>query len=434
MRSRRGGNFVRRWDFQTPIVRIIQLRRRIICMILCAVMLMISASQVTRGANNLEPSGPVFKAQLINGQIVTGRLAGISDDGSFRMAPSAGPSEELAPSRIFKLTRDVPPLTLGADGASLIFPGGDRLTRLTIGTATENSLEVTSNLFGKLKIPLESLLGVIFNPPSDQSALDTLWNHVQYDSRNSEVVWMANGDRRIGGFLGLDDRSLKLQVDSKPIVIDRTGVNALGFDPNLVSYPLPESPILEVSLAEGTRLGLSGYQLDRDQLSGVTRFGQRIHFPLAEVVCIYVRSHSVEFLSERTAAGVQYVPYVGPPRPYRIDRAVDGRPFVLSGQSYERGLGMQSRTLIAYKLKADDKRFQAMVGLDDRAGPLGSVGFRVLVDGKERFATPALSVREPAQSIDIDLEGAKTLILITEYGDRGDVQDLADWVDARIIH
>jgi hypothetical protein len=388
----------------------------------------------TRGENAPEPPGPVFNAQLIDGRTVTGHFAGIGDHGSIRLVPSEGPSEEIAPSQVFKLMRDVPPLTLGADGACLIFPGGDRLYRLTIGAATENSLEVTSNLFGKLKVPLESLLGMIFNPPTDHDALDTLRTRMQNDSRNSEVVWMANGDRRVGGFLGLDDRSLKLQIDSKPIAIDRTGVTALGFDPNLVNYPLPESPMLEVSLAEGTRLGLSDYQIDRDQLSGVTRFGLRIHFPLAEIVCIYVRSPTVEFLSERKAAGVQYVPYVGPSRPYQVDRAVDGRPFTLSGRSYERGLGMQSRTLLAYKLKADDRRFQATVGLDDRAGPLGSVAFRVLVDGKERFSTPPMSARDPARSVDIDLEGAKTLILITEYGERGDVRDLADWVDARIIH
>ena len=243
---------------------------------------------------------------------------------------------------------------------------------------------------------------------------------------------MTNGDRRLGGFLELGERVIKFQVDTKPVEIDRTGVVALGFDPALVSYPRPKPPYFEVSLSDGTRLGLTEFAIDRGRMTGLTRFGIRVQFPLGEVAGL--RSETVEFISEREIAAVQYVPYVGPTRPYRLDRAVDGGRFTLSGLTYERGLGTQSRTLLAYKLKPTDLRFQAMVGLDDRAGPLGSVAFRVLLDGKERFATPSMSARDPAKSIDIELAGAKTLILITEFGDRGDVRDLADWVDARIVH
>ena len=37
------------------------------------------------------------------------------------------------------------------------------------------------------------------------------------------------------------------------------------------------------------------------------------------------------------------------------------------------------------------------------------------------------------RAVDVDLAGGKLLILITEFGDRGDVRDLADWVEARTI-
>lgn len=37
------------------------------------------------------------------------------------------------------------------------------------------------------------------------------------------------------------------------------------------------------------------------------------------------------------------------------------------------------------------------------------------------------------KAIDVDVTGAKFVILATEFGDRGDVRDLADWVEARII-
>jgi len=124
---------------------------------------------------------------------------------------------------------------------------------------------------------------------------------------------------------------------------------------------------------------------------------------------------------------------VGPTRPYRRDAAVTGHPLRLGGQPFDRGLGTQSRTLLAYRLSPGDRRFQALIGLDDRAGPLGSVVFRVLVDGRERFASPPMSVRDVPKAIDVDISGGKVIILATEFGPRGDVRDYADWVEARII-
>ncbi len=164
-----------------------------------------------------------------------------------------------------------------------------------------------------------------------------------------------------------------------------------------------------------------------------SRFGQAIRFPLAELVGVHVRSASVVYLSERTTAGVQYNPYVGPARDYRTDRTVDGHLFQLAGQSYDRGIGTQSRTLLAYALEPGDRRFQALVGVDERAGPLGSVVFRVLVDGKERVKTPPMTNRDAPKPIDLDVTGGKFVILDTDFGDRGDVRDFGDWVEARFI-
>ena len=73
------------------------------------------------------------------------------------------------------------------------------------------------------------------------------------------------------------------------------------------------------------------------------------------------------------------------------------------------------------------------MGVDHRAGPLGSVVFRVLVDEKERFHSPPLSSRDAPESIDVDVSGGKFLILDTSFGDRGNVRDFADWVEARIV-
>jgi hypothetical protein len=141
----------------------------------------------------------------------------------------------------------------------------------------------------------------------------------------------------------------------------------------------------------------------------------------------------VIYLSERKTAAAQYDSYVGPTRPFRVDRAVDGQPFQLGGQTYDRGIGTESRSLIAFRIEPGDRRFQALIGVDERAGPPGSVVFRVLVDRQERFKSAPLTDRDPPRSLDIDLAGGKVLILVTEFGERGNVRDLADWAEARIV-
>ncbi len=44
--------------------------------------------------------------------------------------------------------------------------------------------------------------------------------------------------------------------------------------------------------------------------------------------------------------------------------------------------------------------------------------------------SPPMTVRDAPIAVDIDLKGVRALILTVEFGERGDVQDLADWVEA----
>jgi len=377
-------------------------------------------------------SDPVFKGLLLDGRTVSGRIVSLGP-GAIRLASAEGAEHELALNRLIKLTREVPASLAPLDRSHVLLPEGDCLMRALVGPSTDTSLEVQSDALGKLVVPLDCLLGLIMSAPGQTDELDGLWDRVRLEPRDAEVVWMMNGDRLACGFLGLDDRKIKIQVEGKPVEIDRPGILAVGFDPALVNYPRPKSDFMEVTLTDGTRLGVEGARIDEGSVQATARFGQTIRFPLTALVRVHARSRSVVYLSERKPAEARYASYVGPTRDYRIDRTVDGHLMQLAGQTYDRGIGTQSRTLLAYAIEPGDRRFQALVGVDERAGPLGSVVFRVLVDGAERFKTPPLTDRDVPRSIDVDLAGGKFLILVTEFGDRGNVRDLADWVEARLI-
>ncbi len=332
-----------------------------------------------------------------------------------------------------KLTREGPVPPISPEASVVLFPDGDRLYRTAIGAATDTALDVQSFSLGHLNVPLDSLLGLVLALPTDSDALDGLLLKVRDEPRKKESVWLSNGDQLTGGFLALSDRELEFQTDRDKLKLERTGVSAIGFDPAHVSYPKPAAAFYEVTLSDGSRIGVSGARIVQGSIEATTRFGVGVKIAVGEILRLSARTSKIVYLSERSPAGVRYVPYVGPVRPWRRDVSVEGHPMRIAARDFEHGIGTQSRTLLAYRLDPGDLRFQAEVGVDDRAGPLGSVVFRVLLDNREVFASPPLSARDAPRLITVDVKGAKALILLTEFGEHGGVRDFADWGDARII-
>src|SRR5207248_2325455 len=137
---------------------------------------------------------------------------------------------------------------------------------------------------GHLTIPLDAILGLVLALPTDSDALDGLLLKVRHEPRTSELLWLANGDTMKGGFLGLTERSVEFQPAKEPVHLERTGVVAVGFDPALVAYPRPESAYFELTLSDGSRLGVTGVRVDQGQLQARTRFGVTVKVALGEVV------------------------------------------------------------------------------------------------------------------------------------------------------
>lgn len=395
------------------------------------------------------PADPLFRATGLDGSTALGRLRQLGADGRATLAGDKGETIEVP--AFFKLTRVGEP-TAGPQPASpegdrlrdepfaspvagpqVLLPEGDRL-RGEVGAAGEASVEVTPawNADAPLAVPLDAVVGLALAPPAEADARSALLARVRDEPREADALWLTNGDRLAGGFLDLSARRVKLQLPTGPVEVDRAGVAALGLDPRVARYPPAAGSLIELTLADGSRLGVAACRVEKGHVEATTRLGLAVKVPVGLLARAHLRDGRVRYLSEREAqAG--YEGYVGPTRPYRRDLSVEGRTLRLGGQPYDRGLGVQSRTLLAYKLEPRDRRFQATVGLDDRAGPRGSVAFRVLVDRVERLATPPMSDRDRPTAIDVDVAGAQSLVLIAEFAERGEVRDLADWAEARLV-
>ena len=112
------------------------------------------------------------------------------------------------------------------------------------------------------------------------------------------------------------------------------------------------------------------------------------------------------------------------------DQSVDGNRLRIAGQAFEKGLGTHADSLLYIQLDGGSRRFTALVGVDDEAGRLGSVEFRVLADGKRIYESGLIKSGQAARPVDLDVTGVKMLILIVGAGPDGMNYDHADWAEA----
>jgi hypothetical protein len=385
-------------------------------------------------SSTLVPSDPIFSALLIDGSKVLGQIRKLSEADGLTLVTENGEERSIPVNRLVKLVREgTPPPGIHEGGDIVLFPDGDRLVRCKVGEAGELNLTAHSSTVENLSIPLDAILGLIFDANSDSGATDALMARVRTEPRETELLWLANGDKLPGLFSGLDDKNLTFQPETGKVQLPRPGLS-LGFPQGQVVYRRPNGPYFEFRLSDGSRLGLTGVRIERGQVNATTRFQGLIKFPIGDLDQVHLINSSVVYLSDREASGAIYESYIGPSRPYRRNATVSGDVLRLGGRTFDHGLGTQSRTLLVYKLEPGVKRFQSLVGVDDRAGPLGNVVFKVQTgDKKTLFETGPLVAGEAPKFVDVDLAGVTFLILSTEFGDRGDVQDHADWAEARLI-
>ena len=321
------------------------------------------------------------------------------------------------------------------EGGIVLLPHGDRLAHSNIGAAGDATLDVLwEAMGGHLAIPLDAILGLIINPPRELDAIDALEGRIRAEPRTAEQLWLANGDKLDGLFAGLTDKQVAFQPPAGRVALPRSGVVAIGFNPAQVVEQAPSGPYLEWQLLDGSRVGLGQTRVERGQVIGQARFGGEVRFPVGEVARARVLNGSVTYLSDREADKVVYEPYLGPTRPYRRDASVTGPPLRLAGQNLWTG-GWARRAGPCSPTASTRRRsgFRPSSGWTTAAGPLGNVQFRVLVDGKPRYESPPMGAGDAPRAVDVAVAGGKILILTTEFGERGDVQDSGDWAEARII-
>ncbi|MGE5195526.1 MAG: NPCBM/NEW2 domain-containing protein [Deltaproteobacteria bacterium] len=326
---------------------------------------------------------------------------------------------------------------IAASDPLVILAGGDLLA-LRPDAIDEESVTarwVRFPTWPAVKVPLESVRGLLLSRPSDAAAGARVLNQLLEYRDPQDAVIMANGDTLAGEFASLDEKHLVLETPLGKSSVDRSGIRAVIFNPTLTNAETLKGEGALISLVDGSRFHARDLKFGAlDRLTLRTLFGVELELPLGSIESLRFLGGCAAYLSDLAPAEFKFEPFLDLAWPMRNDRNVSGGFLTLRGVEYPKGLGVHSRSSATYRLDGRFRWFHAVLGIDDETGGKGSVVFEVLADGKSIYKSDVLTGSNPPVVLDrLDVSGAKMLTLRVDYATLGDIQDHADWCDAALI-
>jgi hypothetical protein len=357
-------------------------------------------------------------------------------DWTLRLGP---PSPRSRPADAWlSLRRADLPLPPHPAEAQLLLTNGDRLpvAPVSLKLAAER-LSFHSPLFVKEEARLSiSTVSVLWlATPDDTEDAEPFRRRLLARARQQDTVVMRNSDVLEGVLSQLGQKRLHIEVARRDVEVDLGKVAAVAFSSELATVPRPSGTSARLVLADGTRLTLRSAACDGETLTGTTVFDADLRVSVEQVMALELLQGRSIYLSDLKPLVYKHVPYLGVAWPLIGDGSVAGGALRLAGSVYDRGLGMHSASRVTYAVPAGCRRFDALVGLDDHTGRRGSVRVGVLVDSKERNLglKGDLTHRNSPLAVHVDVDGARELTLIVDFGAGGDIGDHVNWVDARLV-
>jgi hypothetical protein len=390
-----------------------------------------------------EDAGPTFTLHSSDGKTFKGPLRELAWDWTVSLGGRDG--VKLKGEDVLSLRRAAVALPPPPADDHLVLHNGDRVPFRGLHLVGER-LHFRHALFGdkEASVGIGATALIWLTTPSSADSAESFRRELLSQTRKRDVVVLRNGDVLEGLLNKWEADHLEIEVDGKATTVKLPQVAAAALSTELADKSKPKGVLGKLVVggddaAAGTRLTLlEATSSDGRTLVGKTTWGAEVKLPLARAAALDLVGGRAVYLSELTPQRYDFTPFLGdagPRWPLGRDAAADGGDLRLGGSVYDRGLGMHAQSRVAYALPADCRRFEALVGLDDRRGRRGSAQVQVLLDGKPAALgwDDDLTAARGPRRLSIPTAGAKTLTLVVDFGARGDVQAAVDWADARLV-
>lgn len=391
-----------------------------------------------------EPANPpIFAVRTARGGLVQGNWRHLDTDWSVRLG--AGEGTLVSGADVLSVRRvDVPLPPLPVED-HLLLANGDRVP------CVENSLRLVGEKLHFRHANLEqgkeasvslAAVSVLWRiAPEKTLDAEKLRRRLARGTRTQDTVCLRNGDIVAGVLADLDAKKVEVEVEKKRVAVPMSQLAYIALNTELAESLRPKGVYARLILTDGRpgkggRLSLTSASCrDGATLTGTTVFGARLRVPLQEVVALDLHGGKAVYLSDLKPSKYEFHPYLDGAWPFAADSNVAEHDLLLGGSTYDKGIGLHSHARLTYRPGGAYRRFEALVGLDDKDGRLGSVRVRVLADGEplDIGVNRELTAHSRPLAIHVKIEGVRELTLEVEFGDNGEVQDVVNWVDARLI-
>lgn len=407
------------------------------------------------------PPGAEVTVRTVDEDALFGRLVGLDPTGGLLVRVSAAEQRTI---RLPDLVRIIFTEATGEPPQAcwrVRLHNGDILDGWPT-EGVEDVLSLQNRDLGLARIPIEMIAGLELAP-----ARTPAWTRRVADLMTAPAtedrVLMTNGDALPGFISSIDSDAFTLDAPSGATEIPRDVVVAVRF----ADAPPARgaSPCFRVDLLEGGRVTLESVTWQDNVIRGLAVFGEEVRAGADRIRALHWVGGRWTWLSDVEPVSVTETPMLSLDWPHRRNRSVRGGPLVVSGRAFEHGLGVHSRSVLAYDLAGEFSEFVTSFGLDDDSGPAGDVSIRILVDDKVRFeqqhvrrgrlfgpvridlmgqrpagGNPSSAddrqnrpTTRPSDSPNPDAPAAKRLHLIVDFGDNGDIEDRFDWIEPALI-
>jgi len=191
----------------------------------------------------------------------------------------------------------------------------------------------------------------------------------------------------------------------------------------------------------GELLNLTALSMDRETLRVTSPLGFTITHKLTDPFrldfsvgkLVYLGDIAYDDFSWNSALGAeQLFDTLSQARQLQKNIGLTGNPLSLDGKTYKKGVAMQSKSRVAWRLQDKFSRLKATVGIDDAVRPGGNLIFRIFGDNKMLHESQ-ITGQEQAKALDLDITGVQRIIIEVDYGEALNIADHLNLVNLRLV-
>lgn len=379
------------------------------------------------------PAQIAGRVETIDGRVLEGRM-GVATTGAVTVATAEGDvTFDLAELLEFTPTKATPRHLTALHRIWL--RSGQELpcTELALADASPPAVQATLPCGATLQLPI-GMLAALRHAGAQRPEPALLAEDLRDRPKNDDVLFVVKDERAQRSLVrvtGVAQGQVSFDLRGKTYEFGFDGVAAIVFGQNTGFAPDRQpKPRTVVAFTTGERL--EGKLLE---------FGERVRLRLDEgvevvaaataVAGLTVASDRLVRLHELTPT-VEQTPAFDRVWPWTVGRSVAGPGFKLGGKDFARGIGMVPRTRLTFDLGGRFDTFEAVLGIDDRAGPAADAIFRVIVDDRVVFEE-RFDRRTAPLPMSLPLARCQRLALEVDFGANYDLGDHCVFADARVV-